>query len=70
MPKRLLVLMLVLAAAVAVAAATVNVIPFGTASASNDPVGKLAPQHGNLPAAPGWTLRPQHGHVHDQGEDD
>jgi hypothetical protein len=68
MPKRLLAFMLVLAAAAA--AVTVNVILLGTASASNDPVGKLAPQHGNLPAAPRWTLRPQHGHVHDQGEDD
>jgi hypothetical protein len=41
----------------------------GSASAGNDPVGQLKPRT-NLPAAPGWTIRPTTGPVEDHGADD
>ncbi len=56
-------------AAVAVAAIAANVLLLGSASASNDPVGRLN-QRVHLPAAPSWTIRPAHGHPHDEGADD
>jgi hypothetical protein len=41
----------------------------GSASASNDPVGRLSPRT-HLPAAPHWTVRPTSGRPHDEGADD
>jgi hypothetical protein len=57
-------------AAVAVAAAiAANVLLLGSATASNDPVGRLSPRV-HLPAAPAWTLRPVDRHVRDGHADD
>lgn len=67
MRLKLLVVLLVVAAA---AAATVaNILLLGSASASNDPVGRLSPR-AHLPAAPHWTIRPTTGRPHDEGADD
>jgi len=71
--QRLLAVLLV--AAAAAAAVALNLLLLGTASAQNDPVGKLSPAT-NLPAATGlpdappWTIRPTTGPVHDEGSDD
>ena len=69
--RRLSMLMLaaVLVAAAAAAAVLLNLLLLGSASASNDPVGRLKPQ-ASLPAAPQWTIRPTTGSVEDHGADD
>ena len=57
--------------AAAAAAILLNLLLLGSASARNDPVGKLTPR-ANLPAAPAWTVRPEpkHGdHEHDHADD-
>lgn len=71
------VLAVLLVAAAAAAAVALNVLLLGTASAGNDPVGKLSPSAKlpvapttTLPAAPSWTVRPTTGHPHDDGADD
>jgi hypothetical protein len=61
--------LVLLAAAAAAAAVALNVLLLGSASASNDPVGKLSPRT-HLPAAPHWTVRPTTGRPHDEGADD
>ncbi len=62
-------LAVVLVAAAAAAAVALNLLLLGSASAQNDPVGKLTPAK-NLPAAPLGTVRPTTGPVHDDGSDD
>jgi hypothetical protein len=64
-----LVLAAVLVAAAAAAAVLLNLLLLGSASASNDPVGRLKPSP-TLPAAPLWTIRPTTGPVEDHGADD
>ncbi len=66
-PRRLLALLLI--AAAAAAAVALNLLLLGSASAQNDPVGKLNPAK-HLPPAPQWTIRPTTGPVHDGGSDD
>ena len=61
--------LVLLAAAAAAAAVALNVLLLGSASAGNDPVGKLSPR-AHLPAAPHWTVRPTTGHPRDEGADD
>ncbi len=56
-------------AAAAAAAIVANILLLGSASASNDPVGRLSPRV-HLPAAPHWTVRPTTGRPHDEGADD
>jgi hypothetical protein len=70
-------LAVLLVAAAAAAAVALNVLLLGKASAGNDPVGKLRPIANlpaaattTLPAAPGWTVRPTTGRLHDEGADD
>ena len=70
MSQRLLAALLVVAAAAA--AVALNVLLLGSASANNEPVGRLSPR-ANLPAAPHWTVRPtdEHGRAnHNDGADD
>jgi len=61
--------LVLLAAAAAAAAVALNVLLLGSASAGNDPVGKLSPR-AHLPAAPHWTVRPTTGRPRDDGADD
>jgi hypothetical protein len=56
-------------AAAAAAVVLLNVVLLGSASARNDPVGKLSPR-ANLPPAPHWTIRPTTGRPHDDRADD
>jgi hypothetical protein len=63
------VLVVLLVAAAAAAAIAANVLLLGSASASNDPVGRLSPR-AHLPAAPHWTVRPTTGRPNDDGADD
>lgn len=63
------VVVLLAVAAAAAAAILANVLLLGSASASNDPVGRLSPR-AHLPAAPQWTVRPASGRPHDEGADD
>ena len=56
-------------AAVAAAAVLLNLLLLGSASAQNDPVGRLTPR-ANIPAAPAWTIRPTDGRVEHDGADD
>jgi hypothetical protein len=56
-------------AAAAAAAVVLNILLLGSASAGNDPVGKLSPR-ANLPPAPHWTIRPTEGRPRDDGADD
>jgi hypothetical protein len=65
--QRLVVLLVAVAAAAA--AVLLNVLLLGSASAANDPVGKLSPR-ANLPPAPHWIVRPTTGRAHDEGADD
>jgi type IV secretory pathway protease TraF len=67
--RRIVVFSLVAVAAAAAAAIFANLALLDYASSSNDPVGKLKPQ-ANVPAAPASVIRPQHGHVSDEGADD
>jgi len=71
MTRRLTLLALTaVVVAVAVAAiAAVNVLLLGTASSTNDPVGRLGART-HLPAAPAWTVRPVRGEVENDGADD
>jgi hypothetical protein len=62
-------LAVLLVAAAAAAAVVLNVVLLGSASAGNDPVGRLTPR-AHLPAAPQWTVRPTTGRPHDEGADD
>ena len=62
-------LIVLVAAAVAAAAILANVLLLGSASARNDPVGRLSPR-AHLPAAPHWTVRPTTGRPHDDHADD
>lgn len=63
-------LLVALAIAAAAAAAIVaNVLLLGSASAGNDPVGRLSPR-AHLPPAPHWTVRPTSGRPHDEHADD
>jgi hypothetical protein len=62
-------LIVLVAAAVAAAAILANVLLLGSASAGNDPVGRLSPR-ADLPAAPHWTVRPTTGRPHDERADD
>ncbi len=62
-------LVVLLAAAAAAAAIFANVLLLGSASASNDPVGRLSPR-AHLPPAPHWTVRPTTGRPHDERADD
>lgn len=64
-----LLLGVLLVAAAAAAAIALNVLLLGTASAQNDPVGRLAPGE-HVPVAPAWIVRPTHGRVEDSGADD
>ena len=63
------VLVVLLAAAAAAAAILANVLLLGSASASNDPVGRLSPR-AHLPPAPHWTVRPTTGRPQDERADD
>jgi hypothetical protein len=63
------VLIVFAAAAAAAAAIFANILLLGSASAGNDPVGRLSPRV-HLPAAPHWTVRPTTGRPHDEGADD
>jgi len=65
-PRLVLIPLLLFAAAAA--AILLNLLLLN-ASSSNDPIGKLTPR-ANLPAAPGWTVRPTHGPIEDRGADD
>jgi hypothetical protein len=65
--QRLVVLLVAVAAATA--AVLLNVLLLGSASAGNDPVGKLSPR-ANLPPAPHWIVRPTTGPARDEGADD
>jgi hypothetical protein len=65
--QRLVVVLV--AAAAAGAVVLLNVLLLGSASTSNDPVGKLSPR-ANLPPAPHWIVRPTTGRPHDDGADD
>ena len=56
-------------AAAATAAIVANILLLGSASAGNDPVGRLSPR-ARLPAAPHWTIRPATGRPHDESADD
>ena len=58
-------LVLVAIAAAAAAAIVANVLLLGSASAGNDPVGRLSARV-HLPAAPHWTVRPTTGRPHDE----
>ncbi len=58
-----------LVGAAAACAVLLNVLLLGSASAQNDPVGRLT-SHAHVPAAPAWVVRPSHGHVGDRGADD
>jgi len=58
-----------LVGAAAACAVLLNMLLLGTASAQNDPVGRLT-QHPHAPAAPAWVVRPSHGRVKDAGADD
>ena len=66
--KGKLIIVLVVAA-VAAAAVLANVLLLGSASAGNDPVGRLSPR-AHLPPAPHWTVRPTTGRPHDDRADD
>jgi Na+-transporting methylmalonyl-CoA/oxaloacetate decarboxylase gamma subunit len=55
--------------AVGVAVVMLNLVLLGSASSSNDPVGKLVPR-AHLPAPPHGTVRPQHGPLEGEGRDD
>lgn len=66
--KGKLIIVLVVAA-VAAAAVLANVLLLGSASAGNDPVGRLSPR-AHLPPAPHWTVRPTTGRPHDDHADD
>jgi hypothetical protein len=68
MTSRRLVALLV-AVAAAAAAVLLNVLLLGSASAGNDPAGKLSPR-ANLPPAPHWIVRPTTGRARDDGADD
>ena len=66
-PRVLLAVLLVGAAAAA--AILLNLLLLGSASAQNEPVGKLTPR-AKLPAAPQWTIRPADGRTeHDRADD-
>jgi hypothetical protein len=65
--RKLLVLFVVAAAAAGAIAA--NVLLLGSASARNEPVGRLSPR-AHLPAGPHWTIRPTTGRPRDEGADD
>lgn len=67
MRGKLLIVLVV--AAVAAAAILANVLLLGSASARNDPVGRLSPR-AHLPAAPHWTVRPTKGRPQDEHSDD
>jgi predicted porin len=58
-----------IAAVAAAAAIAANVVLLGNAAATSDPVGQLNARV-HLPAAPHWTVRPKHGHPHDDHADD
>jgi len=64
------VLLAVVVAAAAILAAALNLVLLGTASARNDPVGRLAPRDRIVPAAPAWTVRTITGPVDDLRADD
>jgi hypothetical protein len=55
--------------AAAVAAVLLNITLLARASGGSDPVGHLRPRT-HVPAAPGWTVRPAHGEVENEGADD
>jgi hypothetical protein len=56
-------------AAAAAAAIVANVLLLGSATATNDPVGRLSPRT-HLPAAPHWTVRPTTGRPRGEHADD
>jgi hypothetical protein len=62
-------LVLLALSVVAAAAIAANVLLLRSASASNDPVGRLSPR-AHLPPAPHWVIRPTTGPSHDEGADD
>ena len=64
-----LLLAIVVVAAATIAAA-LNLVLLGTASARNDPVGRLMPGDRIVPAAPAWTVRTITGRVDDRRADD
>jgi hypothetical protein len=65
---RVLLAMLAVAAAVT-AAVVLNLVLLGSASAQNDPVGKLT-LRAKLPPAPQWTIRPATGRGEGDRADD
>ena len=69
MSVRATVLGALVVCAAAAAAVLLNLLLLGSASARNDPLGRLTPRT-TLPAAPQWTIRPTHGRVSDEGADD
>jgi hypothetical protein len=67
MRGKLLIALVVTAAATA--AIVANILLLGSASAGNDPVGRLTPR-AHLPPAPHGTVRPTRGRPHDEHADD
>jgi hypothetical protein len=68
-----LLLAALLVGAAAAAAVVLNLVLLGRASAGNDPVGELRPQLTTVPPArttPPPIIRPTHGTVENEGEDD